>query len=115
MKYTLSFGGEEREISPELAEALLNTEGVLFQMRKTKDQSFADVFGVLDKNLKRSPELRFIEFRPDEDIGPGDVLFAPGVGELKVSKVELLFDDGEPYALRAYVTRPPTIVIHPNK
>lgn len=115
MKHTLSFGGNVREISPELSESLLNAEGILFQMRRAKDQSFADVFGVLDRSLKHSPELSFIEFRPDEDISPGDVLFSPDVDELTVSKVELLFDEGEPYALRAYVTHPPAIVIHSDE
>jgi hypothetical protein len=91
----MMIGGIEKEISPELAEALLNTEGLRLQICKARDHSFADVFGVLDKNLKHSRELKFIDFRPSDDVSAGDMLLVPDVGELRVTSVETQLDDGK--------------------
>jgi len=114
VKYTLLIGGTEKEISQELAEVLLNTEGLRFQICKAKDHSFADVFGTLDKSLKRSHELKFVDFCPDDDVSVGDVLLAPDIGELRITSVEPQFDDGKLYAWRAYVSYPPTRMISPE-
>ena len=54
------------------------------------------MFGVLDKNLKHSRELKFIDFRPSDDVSAGDMLLVPDVGELRVTSVETQLDDGKP-------------------
>ena len=115
MKYTILIGGIEKEISQELAEALLNTEELRIQICKARDHSFADVYGTLDKNLKHSRELKFIYFKHNDDVSAGDMLLVPDVGELRVTSVEPQFDDGKPFALRAYVSYPPTITVAPEE
>ena len=85
-------GGIEKEISPELAEALLNTEGLRLQICKARDHSFADVFGVLDKNLKHSRELKFIDFRPSDDVSAGDMLLGEEI-KLKIMELDVPLED----------------------
>ncbi len=115
MNYTLLFGGIEKEIPQELAESLLNTEGLRIQIRRARDCSFADVFGVLDKNLKRNRGLKFIDFQPNDDVSAGDVLLVPDVGELRITSIDPQIYDGKPYALRAYVSYPPATILPPEK
>lgn len=111
LKHTILIGGVEKEISQELADALLKSEYIRLQICKSKDLSLADIFGILDKNLKQSHELKFIDFRLGDDVSTGDVLFAPSVGELRITSIEPQFHEGAPYALRAYVNYSPQTVI----
>ena len=100
---TCSIGQEPGILATkENIEEFNSVHGILFQLRRPND-TFTDVFGLVDRKKQGTLELEYIDFLLSESVSPGDTLFEKTVGELAVTAVEPQFDHGTAYVNRAYV------------